>query len=103
MKKVLILAGCLLFFWSFSKLGTKNNPLQKEGFVMPNEATTIAFPLRGEWYTETSPADRVPSHGTNRFGLRYAFDFIQKDTNNRSHTANSADYLLGGIPLKKYY
>ncbi|HBA0438693.1 TPA: M23 family peptidase, partial [Enterococcus faecium] len=39
---------------------------------MPNEATTIAFPLRGEWYTETSPADRVPSHGTNRFGLRYA-------------------------------
>lgn len=103
MKKVLILAGCLLFFWSFSQLGTKNNPLQKEGFVMPNEATTIAFPLRGEWYTETSPADRVPSHGTNRFGLRYAFDFIQKDKNDRSHTANSADYLLGGIPLKNYY
>ena len=34
----------------------------REGFVMPNEATTIAFPLRGEWYTETSPADRIPSH-----------------------------------------
>lgn len=103
MKKVLILVGCLLFFWSFSQLSTKNNPLQKEGFLMPNEATTIAFPLRGEWYTETSPADRVPSHGTNRFGLRYAFDFIQKDKNDRSHTANSADYLLGGIPLENYY
>jgi hypothetical protein len=45
---------------------------------MPNEATKIAFPLRGEWYTETRPADRIPSHGTNRFGLRYAFDFIQR-------------------------
>ncbi|MFQ7237441.1 MAG: M23 family peptidase, partial [Enterococcus hulanensis] len=70
---------------------------------MEKANTAIAFPLRGEWYTETSPVDRVPSHGTDRFGLRYAFDFIQKDQQNSSHTGKAANYFLGGIPLEKYY
>lgn len=70
---------------------------------MEKAVITIDFPLRGEWYTETSPVDRVPSHGTNRFGLRYAFDFIQKDQTNASHTGRLSDYFFGGIPLDAYY
>lgn len=104
MKRVLILVGCLLLLLIvISTNAHENKPQQKEGSVMEKAATTIAFPLRGEWYTETSPADRVPSHGTDRFGLRYAFDFIQKDQNEASHTERSVDYLIGGIPLEKYY
>ena len=103
MKKILIVISCLLLFWSILQLVTKNKPQQKEGSVMEKEATAIAFPLRGEWYTETSPADRIPSHGTDRFGLRYAFDFIQKDQKETSHTGCSAAYFFGGVPLESYY
>lgn len=103
MKRILILTGCVLLFWIVpSSLASKKKPPQKEGSVM-EKAVTIEFSLRGEWFTETSPADRVPSHGTDRFGLRYAFDFIQKDQKEASHTANSANYLFGGIPLDQYY
>ncbi|MGG5368481.1 hypothetical protein IGI67_000065 [Enterococcus sp. AZ196] len=104
MKRILILIGCsLILLLVFSQETAKSPPLQKEGFSMEKATHTIAFPLRGEWYTETSPVDRVPSHGTDRFGLRYAFDFIQKDPTGSSHTAKSADYLFTGISLDKYY
>nr|WP_308052533.1 hypothetical protein [Enterococcus gallinarum] len=41
----------------------------------------IEFPLRGEWQAPTTPVKRVPSHGTNRMGMRYAFDFVQVNWN----------------------
>ena len=44
---------------------------------MNQQLVTIAFPLRGEWLAPTTPAKRIPSHGTNRMGLRYVFDFLQ--------------------------
>lgn len=37
----------------------------------------VEAPLRGEWIVLNTPAHRVPSHGTNYLGQRYAFDFIQ--------------------------
>lgn len=66
----------------------------------------IDFPLRGEWFVKVSPADHVPSHGTNRFGLRYAMDFIKIDWNDpkySSHNKNALDYLMKGIPLENFY
>jgi hypothetical protein len=38
---------------------------------------SVAFPLRGEWTALHTPAERVPSHGTDYFGQRYAFDFAR--------------------------
>ncbi|MEK0152058.1 hypothetical protein WN867_03875 [Tetragenococcus halophilus] len=46
---------------------------------------SIELPLRGQWFVEVSPADRVPSHGTDKFGLRYAFDFVQVDWQKAEH------------------
>lgn len=40
-------------------------------------AVSVAFPLRGEWTALHTPAERVPSHGTDYFGQRYAFDFAR--------------------------
>ncbi|MDX2228385.1 MAG: M23 family metallopeptidase [Leptolyngbyaceae cyanobacterium bins.349] len=42
-----------------------------------DHAKTIEFPLRGEWTVFNSPGERVPSHSTDYFGQRYAFDFSQ--------------------------
>jgi hypothetical protein len=40
----------------------------------------VDFPLRGEgWMAVTTPAHRVPSHGTDLLGQRYAFDFVRVD------------------------
>ena len=45
--------------------------------VNVEEDNLIEFPLRGEWTAINTPAHRIPSHGTNKFGMRYAFDFIR--------------------------
>src|SRR5690554_3764709 len=67
---------------------------------------SIEFPLRGEWHAPTTPAKQVPSHGTNRMGLRYAFDFLKlnwNDPQKKSYSITVLRYLLLGVPLKKCY
>ncbi|MCS5736242.1 M23 family metallopeptidase [Herbiconiux daphne] len=44
----------------------------------------LAFPFRGRWLVQNSPADRVPSHGTALYGTRYAIDFVAVDDRDRS-------------------
>jgi murein DD-endopeptidase MepM/ murein hydrolase activator NlpD len=39
----------------------------------------VEFPLRGEWVAANTPAERVPSHGTDQLGQRYAYDFLRID------------------------
>lgn len=39
----------------------------------------MGFPLRGEWLSPNTPGTKIPSHGTNQLGTRYAYDFIQVD------------------------
>ena len=39
----------------------------------------VEFPLRGEWAAIQTPAERIPSHGTDFGGLRYAYDFLRID------------------------
>ncbi len=70
------------------------------------EPIVVGFPLRGEWLSPNTPGSRIPSHGTNRYGTRYAFDFIQVDWKRRGRPAYRAGlwrYLLLGLPLSAYY
>jgi hypothetical protein len=39
----------------------------------------VELPLRGQWSVERTPADRIPSHGTDLFGQRYAYDLVRTD------------------------
>ena len=46
----------------------------------------VDFPLRGEnWMAVTTPAYRVPSHGTDLLGQRYAYDFVMVDDRSGVH------------------
>lgn len=36
----------------------------------------LAFPFTGRWLVQNSPANRVPSHGTELFASSYAIDFV---------------------------
>ena len=45
-----------------------------------DDPAVVEFPLRGEgWMAVTTPAHRVPSHGTDMLGQRYAYDLLKVD------------------------
>lgn len=71
-----------------------------------NEAIIAAFPLRGEWLSPNTPGTKIPSHGTNQLGTRYAYDFIQVDWNRKGYPAYRVSvprYFIWGVSLNEYY
>ena len=70
------------------------------------DLSTIAvvdFPLRGEWCALNTPAERVPSHGTDYFGQRYALDFVRPDeTRIRFHRGSLARHLFAVVPASAF-
>jgi Peptidase family M23 len=66
----------------------------------------VEFPLRGEgWVAVNSPADRIPSHGTDMLGQRFAFDFLRADQRRGSHyhPAGWLRTVLIGVPTRECY
>ena len=71
----------------------------------PAAAVVVEFPLRGEWVAVRTPAHKVPSHGTELFGQRYAFDFVRPDKRKGLHLQPAGavrSFLLGGR-TRDYY
>jgi murein DD-endopeptidase MepM/ murein hydrolase activator NlpD len=66
-------------------------------------ARAVEFPLRGEWTAVHTPASRIPSHGTDMLGQRYAFDLIRfdPDRKGRYHPAGGLRTLLLGVPTRE--
>jgi murein DD-endopeptidase MepM/ murein hydrolase activator NlpD len=65
-------------------------------------ARIVEFPLRGEWRALQTPAARIPSHGTDMLGQRYAYDFIRFDParGSRYYPVGTARMLLTGVPTR---
>ena len=70
-----------------------------------DRAIVVEFPLRGEWTVERTPAHRIPSHGTDVLGQRYAYDFIRTDDRPGAHVhpAGSVRWLLIGGRTRDCY
>lgn len=71
-----------------------------------SKPTIVAFPLKGEWLSPNTPGTKIPSHGTNRLGTRYAYDFVQVDWNRKGYPAYGVSllqYLTLGVPINEYY
>jgi hypothetical protein len=68
-------------------------------------AAVVDFPLRGEWVAFNSPGDRVPSHGTDILGQRFAYDFIRVDRRKGRHVhpAGGLRSKLVGFPIRETY
>ena len=64
--------------------------------------TLISLPFAGLWLTQNSPARRVPSHGTDLLGERYAIDFVGVD--HRHRAANRIDWrtFLATEPVERF-
>lgn len=70
------------------------------------EPIIVGFPLRGEWHSPNTPGKKIPSHGTDQLGTRYAYDFIQVDWERKglpAYRVSLAEYLIFGVPLNQYY
>ena len=66
----------------------------------------VEFPLRGErWVAVTTPGDRIPSHGVNILGQRYAYDLLKVDQRKgvHYHPAGSVRGLLVGGRTQECY
>jgi len=69
------------------------------------KSVIIDFPLRGEWVAPHTPGDKVPSHGTDALGQRFAYDFFRTDTNSTTkfYKGSKFKYFTIGIPIDKCY
>ena len=66
----------------------------------------VEFPLRGEWMAPNTPGTRIPSHGTDQLGERYAFDFLQVDWSRSGkpfYNVSPLHYFIFGVPLDDCY
>lgn len=63
----------------------------------------LSLPFEGRWMARNSPARRVPSHGTDLWGERYAIDFVGVDR--RGRTADRRDWrtLLATEPAERFF
>jgi murein DD-endopeptidase MepM/ murein hydrolase activator NlpD len=66
------------------------------------DARIVDFPLRGEWRAVHTPGSRIPSHGTDMLGQRYAYDLIRFDPErgSRYYPVGTARMLLTGVPTR---
>lgn len=66
----------------------------------------VEFPLRGEWVACHTPAERIPSHGTDQLGQRFAYDFMQIERDRpgwKFCRASTGHYHVFGVPLDDCY
>jgi hypothetical protein len=63
----------------------------------------VDFPLRGVWIAPNTPGTKIPSHGTDSLGERYAYDFVGVDPRSpgrRFYRVSPLRYLLLGVRLQ---
>ncbi len=70
------------------------------------DPVVVEFPLKGEWVAASTPGRKVPSHGTDMLGQRYAYDFVRIDPARKGmHLSPAANlrYLFAGVRLEDCY
>jgi hypothetical protein len=63
----------------------------------------VEFPLRGEWVAPNTPGNKIPSHGTDMLGQRYAYDFVGIDPQSRGtrfYRPSTLHYIVLGAELQ---
>jgi hypothetical protein len=69
---------------------------------VPADDIVLNLPFAGRWLVQNSPARRVPSHGTDLLGERYAIDFVGVDSRRRTSTFPSWQSAFGVEPPERF-
>lgn len=68
-----------------------------------SQPVVLALPFTERWLVQNSPARRVPSHGTDLFGGRYAIDFVGVDERRRTAGELDGGTLFGTEPPERFF
>jgi len=63
----------------------------------------LSLPFAGRWMARNSPARRVPSHGVDLLGERYAIDFIGVDDRHRGAGHRDWRSFLATEPPERFF
>jgi len=76
--------------------------VNRDGPPSGGPVLVLRLPFEGRWLTQNSPARRVPSHGVDVLGQRYAVDFVGVD--DRHRTAGIRDWrtFAGTEPPERF-
>ncbi len=66
------------------------------------EAVLLTLPFRDRWLVQNSPARRVPSHGVDLLGERYAIDFVGVDERHRTAAVRDWRTLFATEPPERF-
>jgi hypothetical protein len=68
-----------------------------------SQVVELSLPFTGPWLTQNSPARRIPSHGSDLFGERYAVDFVGVDDHHRSARARDWRTWFATEPPERFF
>jgi len=66
------------------------------------DPVVVALPFAGRWLAMNSPARRVPSHGVDLLGQRYAIDFVGVDERHRDAFVADWRTLVATEPPERF-
>jgi len=78
----------------------------KEVNTKMKDIISIEFPLRGTWISPNTPGKKIPSHGIDKYGETYAYDFVGVDENsgiNKFYKVPFLTYVFSGVKLEDCY
>lgn len=67
-----------------------------------SSTVVLSLPFTDRWLAQNSPARRVPSHGTDLLGQRYAIDFVGVDHRHRTATRRDWRTLVATEPPERF-
>jgi murein DD-endopeptidase MepM/ murein hydrolase activator NlpD len=70
--------------------------------ILPSGEVLLSLPFTGRWLVQNSPARRVPSHGTDLLGERYAIDFVGVDARGRTAARRDWRTALATEPAERF-
>jgi len=62
-----------------------------------------ALPFLGQWLVGNTPAFKIPSHGTDLFGVTYAYDFMAVDDKGHTSSKLTLNTIFGTENPKDFY
>ncbi len=86
--------------------GLTNESCNKMNTPIMESKISVDLPLRGIWITPNTPGKKIPSHGIDKYGETYAYDFVGVDANgkiDKFYNVSVLSYLLKGVPLDKCF
>lgn len=78
------------------------NDAEEVSATHDDASLALPLPFTGRWRVENSPSRRVPSHGTDLLGLRYAIDFVGVDDRHRTSPVRDWRTLMATEPPERF-